>query len=213
MEKKKISNRLAWASSDWFANLALVGQAVLRQPLKGGCDHSGKRLKRSLSYWGVLHAEQEQLPVRKICIGGFSNVFSISRVACWLGENWGSRIWCLLCRVSAALRFWCGCRVEEGFPPQRSVCFLGSISYRGGGGGGDPGPLMAGGCYTCWERAALPCHSPSSGGLWLQHPGVGSGKTGAPRGWGVQESQHLTKYLHAENINKCAINWAWSPFI
>lgn len=37
-----------------------------------------------------------------------SNVFSISRVACWLGENWGSRIWCLLCRVSAVLWFWWG---------------------------------------------------------------------------------------------------------
>lgn len=101
--------------------------------------------RRLWLFWKVFEAKSELLmsfacwagPVRKNFIGGFSNAFSISRVACWLGENWGSRIWCLLCRVSAALRLWCGCRVEEGFSPQWSLCFVGSISYRGGG---DTGP-------------------------------------------------------------------------
>lgn len=77
----------------------------------------------------------------KTCLGSFSNAFSISRVACWLGENWGSRIWCLLCRVSAAPCFGVavGVRRLSLYP---TLCFAGNSSDQGGG---DLGPLQAGG--------------------------------------------------------------------
>lgn len=97
--------------------------------------------------------------------------------------------------------------MEEGFAGSRLWALLVASPTEE-----ETGPLESNGAGG-WERAALPCHSSASGGLWQQHPGASLVETGAL--WegaelqgGVQrrlkhpKPHHLAKHIYLENINK-----------
>lgn len=153
----------------------------------------------------------------KTCLGGFSNAFSVSRVACWLGENWRSCIWCLLCRVSAAPCS--GVAVGWRSCP---LCSAGNISHQGGGE--DLGPLRLGG--VTGSGRAQPClaipHPPQSGrrlrgdrralgGVWAQGRQQQSrlGCAGAPAPHRMFSIQRTLMSVHlTEPDGLCAVLWS-----